>query len=88
MKEAGGESSQSESYKGGVVDEVLLKVFRSKMVEKVGWDSDKAGYDGLIEVANRMMLKNPTNSDTKEAAVHSVLLSLSLYCTFYNQQLN
>ncbi|KAM5558368.1 hypothetical protein ABKV19_020195 [Rosa sericea] len=65
-----GESeSEKQKYKGGVVDELLLNVFRNKMVEEVGWDSDKPGYDGLIEVANRMMLKNPTNSDTKEAAV-------------------
>lgn len=52
------------------MDELFLNVFRNKMVEEVGWDSDKPGYDGLIEVANRLMLKNPTNSDTKEAAVH------------------
>lgn len=52
------------------------------MVEEVGWDSDKPGYDGLIEVANRLMLKNPTNSDTKEAAVHcsTLLVSIILKC--------
>ncbi|XP_004289540.1 PREDICTED: beta-carotene isomerase D27, chloroplastic [Fragaria vesca subsp. vesca] len=73
-KEAESES-QSGSYKGGVVDKLLLNVFRNKMVQQVGWDSDKPGYDGLIEVANRMMLQNPTNSHTKEAAVR-VLISL------------
>lgn len=35
----------------------------------MGWDSKKAGYDGLIEVANRLMMKGTTNSDTVEAAV-------------------
>lgn len=64
------------------------------MVEEVGWDSDKPGYDGLIEVANRLMLKNPTNSDTKEAAVHyyTLLVSIILKClcqyhTHYKQQM-
>lgn len=76
MKEAESES-QSGSYKGGVVDKLLLNVFRNKMVQQVGWDSDKPGYDGLIEVANRMMLQNPTNSHTKEAAVlYSTLISM------------
>ncbi|KAL6219582.1 hypothetical protein ACLB2K_007341 [Fragaria x ananassa] len=63
------------AIKGGVVDKLLLNVFRNKMVQQVGWDSDKPGYDGLIEVANRMMLQNPTNSHAKEAAVR-VLISL------------
>ncbi|XP_024190770.1 beta-carotene isomerase D27, chloroplastic isoform X2 [Rosa chinensis] len=66
---------ERQKHKGGVVDELLLNVFRNKMVKQVGWDSHKPGYDGLIEVANRMMLNNPTNSDTKEAAVR-VLISL------------
>lgn len=37
--------------------------------QEVGWDSEKPGYEGLIEVANRLMMNGRTNSDTKEAAV-------------------
>ncbi|XP_060961124.1 beta-carotene isomerase D27, chloroplastic-like [Cannabis sativa] len=72
-------SSTSEpvrhEYKAGAFDELFLNVFRTKMVEEVGWDSDKPGYEGLIEVANRLVMKNKTNSDTKEAAVR-ILRSL------------
>ncbi|KAK9950533.1 hypothetical protein M0R45_006019 [Rubus argutus] len=75
IKESQSQSQSQQQYKPGVVDELFVNVFRNKMVEEVGWDSDKPGYDGLIEVANRLMLKNPTNSDTKEAAVR-VLISL------------
>ncbi|XP_057508148.1 beta-carotene isomerase D27, chloroplastic isoform X3 [Actinidia eriantha] len=44
------------------------------MVQEVGWDSEKPGYDGLIEVANRLMVRR-SNSETKEAAVR-ILRSL------------
>lgn len=60
------------------MDELFLKVFRSKMAEEVGWDSEKPGYDGLIDVANRLMLTSPTNSHAKEAAVLTTLF-LSFY---------
>ena len=36
--------------------------------QEVGWDSEKAGYDGLIDVANRLMVAR-SNSETQEAAV-------------------
>ncbi|KAL5136466.1 Beta-carotene isomerase D27, chloroplastic [Glycine soja] len=62
-------------YKPGVFDDLFLKLFRNKLVQEVGWDSKKAGYDGLIEVANRLMMKGTTNSDTVEAAVR-ILRSL------------
>lgn len=40
------------------------------MIEQaVGWDSRKPGYDGLIEVANRLMMKGKNNSDTRDATV-------------------
>ncbi|CAI9300335.1 unnamed protein product [Lactuca saligna] len=58
----------------GVLDHVFLNLFRNKMVQEVGWDSEKAGYDGLIDVANRLMLAR-TNSQTQEAAVR-ILRSL------------
>ncbi|PIA32776.1 hypothetical protein AQUCO_04300010v1 [Aquilegia coerulea] len=42
---------------------------------EVGWDSDKPGYDGLIEVANQLMVKTPNNAETVEASVR-ILRSL------------
>ncbi|KAL5700290.1 hypothetical protein ACHQM5_025750 [Ranunculus cassubicifolius] len=45
------------------------------MVQEVGWDSDKPGYDGLIEVANRLMINNANNAQTAQAAVR-ILRSL------------
>ncbi|KAE9611863.1 hypothetical protein Lal_00049021 [Lupinus albus] len=56
-------------YKPGVFDDLFLNLFRSKLVQELGWDSNKPGYDGLIELANRLMMKGTTNSDTIEAAV-------------------
>ncbi|KAM7521402.1 hypothetical protein LguiA_011304 [Lonicera macranthoides] len=44
------------------------------MVQEVGWDSEKPGYNGLIEVANRLMMGR-SNSETKDAAVR-ILRSL------------
>ncbi|KAF9619828.1 hypothetical protein IFM89_009579 [Coptis chinensis] len=62
-------------YKPGVFDHLFLTLFRNKMVQEVGWDSDMPGYDGLIEVANRLMMKNRNNSETVDAAVR-ILRSL------------
>ncbi|XP_077239935.1 beta-carotene isomerase D27 [Tasmannia lanceolata] len=62
-------------YKPGVLDELLLSFFRKKMVEEVGWDSKKPGYDGLMEVVNRLMIKCQSNSETERAAVR-ILRSL------------
>ncbi|KAF8387641.1 hypothetical protein HHK36_026294 [Tetracentron sinense] len=59
----------------GVFDRLFLTVFRNKMVDEVGWDSNKPGYDGLIEVATRLMMKNRNNSAAEEAAVR-ILRSL------------
>ncbi|KAL1293783.1 hypothetical protein HN51_054428 [Arachis hypogaea] len=56
-------------YKPGVFDDFFLNLFRNKLVQEVGWDSQKPGYDGLIEVVNRLMKMGKTNSDTIEAAV-------------------
>ncbi|KAM0071853.1 putative beta-carotene isomerase [Helianthus debilis subsp. tardiflorus] len=64
----------SVQYTPGVLDHVFLNLFRNKMVQEVGWDSEKPGYDGLIDVANRLMLAR-TNSETKDAAVR-ILRSL------------
>ncbi|KAK7278169.1 hypothetical protein RJT34_23194 [Clitoria ternatea] len=62
-------------YKPGVFDDLFLNLFRKKLVQEVGWESKKPGYDGLIEVANRLMMRGTTNSDTIEAAVR-ILRSL------------
>lgn len=67
--------SQSTPYKPGMLDDVLLRLFRKKMVQEVGWDSDTPGYDGLIEVANRLLIIYPTNQQTAQAAVR-ILTSL------------
>ncbi|PAN17083.1 hypothetical protein GQ55_3G100600 [Panicum hallii var. hallii] len=62
-------------YRPSFADNLLLAFFRSKMVEEVGWDSEKPGYAGLMEVANRLMVKGKSASETEQAAVR-VLQSL------------
>lgn len=47
------------------------------VLQETGWDSGKPGYDGLIEVANRLMIGR-TNSEAKEASVCIMLNSSSL----------
>ncbi|CAJ2629027.1 unnamed protein product [Trifolium pratense] len=74
-KTVGVELATKSEYKPGVVDDLFLNLFRNKLVQEVGWDSKKAGYDGLIEVANRLMVKGTTNSHTIEATVR-ILRSL------------
>ncbi|KAM7275200.1 hypothetical protein ACFE04_017066 [Oxalis oulophora] len=68
-------AEDASKYKPSVVDDLFLNLFRNKMAEEVGWDSEKPGYDGLIEVANRMMIISPTNSHAKDSAVR-ILRSL------------
>ncbi|XP_012569983.1 beta-carotene isomerase D27, chloroplastic isoform X2 [Cicer arietinum] len=68
-----GVAGTKSGYKPGVFDDLFLNLFRNKL--EVGWDSKKAGYDGLIEVANRLMMKGTTNSHTIEATVR-ILRSL------------
>ncbi|KAL8191973.1 hypothetical protein R6Q57_028094 [Mikania cordata] len=64
----------SVEYTPGVFDHVFLNLFRNKLVQEVGWDSERPGYDGLIDVTNRLMVAR-TNTEAKEAAVR-VLRSL------------
>ncbi|KAJ6334381.1 hypothetical protein OIU78_011301 [Salix suchowensis] len=66
--------TRSEEYRYQFYDDWFLALFRNKMVKEVGWDSEKAGYDGLIEVANRLMLRR-TPSESTDAAVR-ILRSL------------
>ncbi|CAN1803272.1 Beta-carotene isomerase D27, chloroplastic, partial [Linum perenne] len=47
----------------------------SCLEQEVGWDSEKPGYDGLIEVANRLMLIGRSSSYTRDAAVR-ILVAL------------
>ncbi|XP_052185757.1 beta-carotene isomerase D27, chloroplastic isoform X2 [Diospyros lotus] len=68
------ETDSRPEYKPGIFDDLFLKLFRNKMVQEVGWNSEKPGYDGLIEVANRLMVRR-SNSDAREAAVR-ILRSL------------
>ncbi|EEC78459.1 hypothetical protein OsI_18326 [Oryza sativa Indica Group] len=71
----------SSSWEGGreyepsFADDFLLAFFRAKMVEEVGWDSEKPGYTGLIEVANRPMVKGKSALEIEQSAVR-VLRSL------------
>ncbi|GMY17064.1 beta-carotene isomerase D27, chloroplastic [Fagus crenata] len=69
------DTTSKPEYKPGILDDLFLNLFRNKLVQEVGWDSEKPGYDGLIEVANRLMMKGRTNSDTREATVR-ILVSL------------
>lgn len=62
-------------YRPSFADDLLLAFFRSKMVKEVGWDSEKPGYAGLMEVANRLMVKGKSALETEQAAVR-VLQSL------------
>ncbi|KAL6978263.1 hypothetical protein U1Q18_019931 [Sarracenia purpurea var. burkii] len=68
------ETNLRSDYSPGIFDNVFLALFRSRMVQETGWDSEKPGYDGLIEVANHLMIRR-SNSETKEAAVR-ILRSL------------
>ncbi|KAK8702288.1 hypothetical protein V6N13_020649 [Hibiscus sabdariffa] len=62
-------------YKRGILDDFFLNSFRNKLVKEVGWDSEKPGYDGLIELAKALMMNSRSNSQTKDAAVR-ILKSL------------
>lgn len=69
---------------GVIIVRVSLYVIAFKMVnQEAGWDSEKPGYDGLIEVANRLMMKGRTNSDTREAAVILHCLQVHLYLVYF-----
>ncbi|GAA0140679.1 isomerase [Lithospermum erythrorhizon] len=63
----------------GLFDKLFLNLFRQKMVQEIGWDSQKPGYDGLIEVANRLILGR-TNSETKDSALLLLLPPSTIQC--------
>ncbi|KAK3034633.1 hypothetical protein RJ639_033588 [Escallonia herrerae] len=68
------DTNAKPQYNPGFLDHLFLNLFRNKMAQEIGWDSKKPGYDGLIEVANRLMIGR-SNSETREAAVR-ILKSL------------
>uniref|UniRef100_A0A0E0DLK6 Beta-carotene isomerase D27-like C-terminal domain-containing protein n=1 Tax=Oryza meridionalis TaxID=40149 RepID=A0A0E0DLK6_9ORYZ len=57
------------------VDLYMEPNFEDYSCQEVGWDSEKPGYNGLIEVANRLMIKGKSALETKQSAVR-VLRSL------------
>ncbi|CAN6469036.1 unnamed protein product [Victoria cruziana] len=59
-------------YRLGVIDEFFLNAFRKKMVQEVGWDSEKPGYDGLMEVVSRLMAKGGSNSAIQQSSVRII----------------
>ncbi|WMV36288.1 hypothetical protein MTR67_029673 [Solanum verrucosum] len=67
-------SEPIEARKPKVFDNLFLSLFRNKMVQETGWDSEKPGYQGLIEVAHRLTV-GQDNSKTRDAAVR-ILKSL------------
>ncbi|KAG9457853.1 hypothetical protein H6P81_002361 [Aristolochia fimbriata] len=69
------EVAAKSEYKPGITDDWFLGIFRAKLVEEVGWDSEKPGYDGLMEVVNYLMMKGGRDSEIEEASVR-VLVSL------------
>lgn len=62
-------------YVPGPLDDIFLKIFRSKMAEEVGWDSPKPGYDGLVDIAKKLLLQYRSGEETERATVR-VLRSL------------
>lgn len=57
------------------------------LLQEVGWDSEKPGYDGLIELAKALMMNSRSNSQTQDAAVFQYkLLHISVFphCFFLN----
>ncbi|XP_022757852.1 uncharacterized protein LOC111304992 isoform X3 [Durio zibethinus] len=73
-------------YRPGILDDFFLNSFRKKLVKEVGWDSEKPGYDGLIELARALLMNSRSNSHTKDAAVFQyklLHLSVLLITTFF-----
>jgi len=69
------QSQELIPYTHGPLDDVFLKIFRRKMAQEVGWDSSKPGYDGLVDVAKRLLVQYRTGEETERATVR-VLRSL------------
>ncbi|GLT42649.1 hypothetical protein SLA2020_166390 [Shorea laevis] len=63
------ESASIQPYKPGILDNFFLNSFRNKLAHEVGWDSEKPGYDGMIELAKGLLMKSTNKSDASAAAV-------------------
>lgn len=50
-------------------------LWNNQCAEEVGWDSSRPGYDGLIDVAKRLLLHYPSRQETEQATAR-VLRSL------------
>ncbi|KAF3629996.1 putative peptidyl-prolyl cis-trans isomerase CYP21-3, mitochondrial-like [Capsicum annuum] len=74
LSETKSPSTSTSTSTSSVFDNLFLSLFRNKMVQETGWDSQKPGYEGLIEVAHRLTLAQD-NSQTRDAAVR-ILRSL------------
>ncbi|KAH9626865.1 hypothetical protein KSS87_002265, partial [Heliosperma pusillum] len=61
-------------YKPTWLDDFFLNSFRQKLVEEVGWESEKEGYDGLIELANGLLVGR-SKQQASQAAIR-ILKSL------------
>ncbi|KAL9239765.1 hypothetical protein vseg_014056 [Gypsophila vaccaria] len=55
-------------YKPTWLDDFFLNSFRHKLAEENGWDSNKDGYDGMIELANGLLIGR-TKQQATDAAV-------------------
>jgi hypothetical protein len=57
------------------MDVLFFKAFRRAMVREAGWDSPAQGYEGLIEVARKLVARHKSREETEDAAVR-ILQSL------------
>lgn len=56
------------------MNRAIMTLFRKKMVAALGRDSDRQGYDAIVELTHRLN-RYPTARET-QAATHSILQSL------------
>jgi len=43
-----------------------------ELVQEVGWDSPKPGYDGLVDIAKRLLVQYRTGEETERATVQLI----------------
>ncbi len=67
-----------ETYRkidGQPMNRAIMALFRKKMVAALGRDSDRQGYEAIVDLTHRLNSKYPTARET-QAATHSILQSL------------
>ena len=52
----------------GLLDRILLGLFRSKLADEVGGDTFEPGYDGLMQMIRVLNEKFPSKRQTQEAS--------------------